>query len=412
MSRRPFQVMAKPTGARCNLDCRYCYYRSKADLYSGELLRMPTAVLTEYLSQVIASDRSGRPTFVWQGGEPTLAGMGFFRQAFLLAERLAQPGQRVAHSFQTNGTLLNDSWCKLLKSYDVLLGISVDGPRSLHDTYRVDSGGKPSFDRVMRGVWLARNHGLRFNVLCTVNATNAEHSLEVYRFLRDTCGARFLQFIPIVERSAATTAPGTQVTDRSVGPEQWGRFLVEVFDEWVRHDVGKVFVQTFEAAFAAWIGSPSPLCVFARTCGDALALEHNGDVYSCDHFVDRRHLLGNILEDRLCDLASCGAQQRFGEAKLTALPQTCLDCDVRFACHGECPKNRFISATDSTGPLNYLCNGYRHFFHHIDGSMRLMTRLRRSGMPAGDVMQVFRRAPRNDPCPCGSGRKAKHCHGS
>ena len=409
----PPSVLAKPAGARCNLDCGYCYYRAKSALYPGDPCRMPEDVLEAYLREVIAVERPERVTIAWQGGEPTLMGVDFFRRAMTMAEQMALPGQRVEHTLQTNGTLLTGEWCRLLREHDVLVGLSLDGPRPLHDAYRVTTRRRPTFDRVMRGMHLLRSHGVRFNVLCAVHAANADHPVEVYRFLRDGCEVRFVQFIPIVERRTSTGGgdePG--VSDRSVGPDQWGCFLSAVFDEWVRNDVGRVFVQLFDATLAAWMGLPATMCTFSQTCGRAVALEHNGDVYSCDHFVDEEHLLGNITRTPLRELVESPAQRRFGEQKRLTLPSRCLACAVRFACNGECPKNRFASTPAGEPGLNYLCSGYEGFFNHVSGSMQTMAGLLRRGRPPREIMRVFAAAGRNERCPCGSGRKAKHCHGS
>lgn len=406
-----FHVLAKPTGAICNLDCEYCFFLSKEALYPGDRFRMADDLLETYVRQLLESQRAPEVTIAWQGGEPTLMGVDFFRRAVELAERYRRPDQVVRHTIQTNGTLLTDEWCELLRAHDFLVGISIDGPRALHDRYRVDKRGGPTFDKVMAGLDLLRGHGVEWNVLATVNAANQDHPLDVYRFFRDELGARFIQLIPIVERDNDTGfQEGDRVTDRSVEPEAWGRFLIAVFDEWVRRDVGEVFVSHFDAALASWLGLGSAMCVFGETCGDAVALEHNGDLYSCDHFVEPAHLIGNIGRTHMVELLASPRQRAFGEAKRDTLPRQCLDCDVRFACHGECPKNRFLVTADGEPGLNYLCAGYLSFFHHVDGPMRLMTDLLRRGGYADEIMTLFAEAGRNDPCPCGSGVKAKWCH--
>ena len=408
-----FHVMAKPTGAICNLDCRYCFYLDKKSLYPGDSFRMPEDVLENYLRQTLESQTAPVVTLAWQGGEPTLIGLPFFRRAVVMADGLVREGQRVEHSLQTNATLLTREWAEFLAEHDFLVGVSLDGPRALHDAYRVDKRGAPSFDKVMRGLDHLHEHNVRYNLLCTVHGANEAHPLEVYRFFRDECGAQFIQFIPIVERDGTESDDRSdKVTGRSVTPEGWGRFLIAVFEEWLSHDIGAVFVQSFDAALASWLHLPAAICVFAETCGNAVALEHNGDVYSCDHFVEPEHLLGNISETHLIELVSSPIQRRFGEAKRDSLPRSCLKCDVRFACNGECPKNRFVTTPEGEEGLNYLCAGYRDFFHHIDGSMRLMADLLRAKRPASDVGSIFAKAPRNKPCPCGSGAKAKRCHGS
>lgn len=407
-----FHVLAKPTGPICNLDCEYCFFLSKEALYPGDRFRMADELLETYLRQLFESHTtSPELTVAWQGGEPTLMGVDFFRRAVQLADDLRRPGQTVTHTIQTNGTLLTDEWCELLHANGFLVGISIDGPPSLHDRYRVDKRGNPTFDKVRRGLELLRAHEVEFNILCTVNAANQEHGLEVYRYFRDELGARHLQFIPIVERDNLTGfQEGDRVTDRSVDPVAWGRFLTEVFDEWLRHDVGTVYVSHFDTALASWLGLEPSLCIFAETCGDAVALEHNGDLYSCDHFVEPDYLLGNIFDTHLVELLGSDRQQAFGEAKRDTLPQYCVACDVRFACNGECPKNRFTLTPDGEPGLNYLCTGYKAYFHHISGVMGIMADLLRAGRFADEVTTVLAAAGRNDPCPCGSGRKAKACH--
>lgn len=404
-------MLAKPTGAICNLDCQYCFFLSKERLYPGDRFRMPDDVLDAYVRQLLEAHTAPEVTIAWQGGEPTLMGVEFFTRAIELTERFRRPGQRVRHTMQTNGTLLTDEWCALLKEHDFLVGISIDGPRELHDAFRVDKRGSGTFDRVRHGYDLLRDHGVDTNVLCTVNAANQEHPLDVYRFFRDELDLRYLQLIPIVERDNQTGfQEGDRVTDRSVDPDAWGRFLIAVFDEWVRRDVGTVFVIEFDAALASWYGMAPSLCIFGETCGDAVALEHNGDVYSCDHFVEPTYLLGNIRDTHLLELVSSPQQRTFGDAKRDTLPRWCRECEVLFACRGECPKNRFTRTPDGEVGLNYLCAGYKAFFTHIDGLMGIMADRLRAGGHADEVMDVLTRADRNQPCPCGSAKKAKHCH--
>ena len=406
-----FHVLAKPSGPICNLDCEYCFFLSKELLYPGDRFRMSEEVLDAYIRQLLESQPGPEVTLAWQGGEPTLMGVDFFRRALALVEQYRRPDQAVQHTIQTNGTLLTDEWCELFASHHFLVGISIDGPPPLHDAYRVDKRGNPTFDKVRRGLELLKAHNVEFNVLCTVNAANQHHGRDVYRYFRDDLGARFIQFIPIVERDNETGfQEGDQVTDRSVEADAWGRFMVAVFDEWVVRDVGTVFVQTFDAALASWMHLPASVCVFAETCGNAVALEHNGDLYSCDHFVEPKHLLGNIMQTQMVELVASPQQRAFGDAKRDTLPRYCRECDVRFACNGECPKNRFTLTPDGEPGLNYLCSGYKDFFHHIDGVMRIMADRLRNGGFADEVMQILQRAPRNEPCPCGSGRKAKQCH--
>ena len=422
-----FHLLAKPTGAICNLDCAYCFFLDKEHLYPGSQFRMTDEVLEQYIRQLIESHRADQVTIAWQGGEPTIMGLDFYRQAMDLAEKYRRPGMTFLHTMQTNGTLLNDDWCAFFKEHNFLIGISIDGPAELHDIYRVDKGGQPTFDKVMRGIRLLQKHGVEFNILTTVNRVNGDYPLEVYRFIRDEIGADWMQFIPVVERinenGLTLYQEGNTVSDRSVLPEQFGRFLSAIFDEWVRRDVGRVYVQTFEAAIRNWVGMPSSgMCVFNETCGQGLAIEHNGDLYACDHFVEPNYHLGNIRDEHMIELVASDQQLRFGQDKRDTLPHYCLECDVRFACHGECPKNRFIETPDGEPGLNYLCAGFKQFFHHIDYPAKIMTGLIRRGRPAAEVMPLLAaeeakfkaalaQANRNDPCPCGSGRKIKQCHG-
>jgi uncharacterized protein len=330
---------------------------------------------------------------------------------------------RVHNALQTNATQLDDEWARFFKKHDFLIGVSIDGPRDIHDFYRVDKGGKPTFDRVVAGIELLKRHGVEFNTLTTLHAANAERPLDVYHFLRDELGSRFMQFIPIVERdNDSGFQEGERIKPRSVSGEQYGRFLITVFDEWVRHDVARVFVQLFDVALAAWIGQRPGLCVFEETCGLALALEHNGDVYSCDHYVEPAYRLGNLQDIPLIELVSSERQHAFGQAKRDTLPRYCRECEVRFVCNGGCPKDRVLHTPDGEPGLNWLCAGYRAFFNHIDRPMKLMAAELRAQRPPANVMAIlaredeqrrklFARAGRNDPCPCGSGRKFKHCHG-
>lgn len=403
--------MAKPTGAICNLNCSYCFFLDKETLYPGSSFRMTDGVLEKYIAQLIEGHRSNEVTVAWQGGEPTIMGVEFYRRAIAYQEQYKKPGMTFENTMQTNGTLLDDEWCEFYKENNFLIGLSIDGPRELHDANRVDKGGKPTFDKVMRGLRLLQKHGVEFNILTTVNSANGDYPREVYKFLRDEAGTSWMQFIPIVER----------VNDdgQSVTAEQFGAFLIGVFDEWVHRDVGKVFVQTFEAAARSWVGLPSGMCVFDATCGTGLAIEHNGDLYSCDHFVEPDYLLGNVSTGRIFDLIASDFQQKFGNDKLDTLPQYCLECDVRFACHGECPKNRFIATPDGEPGLNYLCAGYKAFFHHIDRPMRIIADLINRNVAAENVMPLLAKIEsqwmssvgRNELCPCGSSKKFKKCHG-
>lgn len=415
-------VLAKPTGAICNLACSYCFFLAKEALYPGSRFRMSDEVLENYIRQLIAAHRSSQVTVAWQGGEPTLMGIDFYKRAIELQEKYRKPGMVFENTMQTNGTLLDDKWCRFFKENNFLIGISIDGPCELHDAYRVDKKGNGTFDQVMKGLRLLQKHGVEYNVLTTVNRVNADYPLEVYRFLRDEAGTDWIQFIPVVERTNGGECTiyqrGDTVSDHSVKPDQFGSFLIHIFDEWVRNDVGKVFVQTFEASARRWLGLPSGMCVFEETCGIGLALEHNGDLYSCDHLVEPDYLLGNIMKKEISELAASEKQYRFGQDKRDALPQVCRECNVLFACQGECPKNRFLTTSAGENGLNYLCKGWKAFFHHIDFPIQIMTGLIRRGYPASEVMRVmaledaFSRAGRNDLCPCGSGRKFKRCHGA
>ncbi|MGG5890078.1 anaerobic sulfatase maturase [Falsiroseomonas sp. HC035] len=400
-----YHLLAKPASAACNLGCQYCFFLSKENLYPGESHLMPEQRLEQYIKQLLESSPGPEVQVAWQGGEPMLRGLDFFRKSVELAERYRKPYQVVLHTIQTNGTLIDDVWAAFFKRHDYLVGISLDGPRDLHDAYRVNKKGQGSFDDVLRGWDTLRRHGVRTNVLCTVHAANADHPLEVYRFFRDQLGAQFIQLIPIVERATSETLDvanrgwgglrgidrplyrqdGSLVTHRTVGAEQFGRFLIGVFDEWVQHDIGRVFVTTFDVALGSWLGQHN-LCIVAPRCGDALVLEHNGDVYSCDHFVEPGHLLGNIDRMSLHTLVTSEKQRRFGDAKFDTLPRYCRECPVLFACYGECPRNRFIETPDGQAGLNYLCAGYKAFFEHIDGPMRVMADLVRRGRYADEYV--------------------------
>jgi uncharacterized protein len=437
-SRRGFHVLTKPIGPICNLDCKYCFYLEKENLYPGEhQWRMSDEMLEEYIRQYIQEQPGQEINFAWQGGEPTLLGVGFFRKVVELQQKHAN-GKTASNALQTTGILLDDEWCEFFTRHRFLIGLSIDGPRELHDRYRVDKQQKPTFDAVMRGLEHLKKHKVDFNTLTVVNRANSQRSLEVYRFLKEI-GSEFLQFIPLVERQppqelktlgydfAEPPEPGqprdepSPVTAWSVEAKQYGKFLCTIFDEWVRHDVGRIFVQLFDVALGNWMGLGSSLCIFAEKCGAALAIEHNGDLYSCDHYVYPKYRLGNILNLKLGERAGSPQQTKFGNDKLDSLPQYCRKCEVRFACNGECPKHRFIRTPDGEEGLNYLCPAYKPFFNHIDPQMRLMAELLHNDQPAAAIMSILReredRQPpasvgRNDPCPCGSGKKFKKCCGA
>jgi uncharacterized protein len=411
-----FHVMAKPTGARCNLRCDYCFFLEKASLYPGSDFRMTDDVMRAYIEQTIAAQQVPFVTLAWQGGEPTLMGLDFFRRS-LEVEREALPeAWQVERTIQTNGTLLDDEWATFLAENNILVGLSIDGPRELHDVYRHDGAGQSVFEKVESAARLLQRHGAQFNVLCTINAANVGHPLDVYRYFRDELGARYLQFIPIVEIETPPSgdAAGT-VTDRSVGALAYGEFLSAIFDEWVRNDVGEMFVQFFDGVLAAYLRGYSSLCVLRPTCGEGVALEHNGDVYSCDHFVDPPYLLGNIMQTPIGELVRSEKQRAFGEAKRETLPRYCRECEFLFACNGECPKNRILLTPDGEPGLNWLCEGLKLFFAHTDRRMKMMAGLLQQERDAGDIMALLAREAaetgRNEPCPCGSGRKYKACCG-
>jgi uncharacterized protein len=387
-----FHLMAKPTGSRCNLACRYCFYLSKRSLYPESRFRMSDEVQESYIRQLFKTHQAPEVTVAWQGGEPTLMGLEFFRRSIELQQGYLRPGTTIQNTIQTNGTLLDDEWCRFFKQHNFLVGISIDGPRKLHDAYRVDRHGRGTFDRVMQGLSLLKNHGVDFNILAAVHAANGEYPLEVYRFFRDEAEARFIQFIPVVEQNDGTGV----ATEWSVKSRQYGKFLTGIFDEWVRRDVGSVFVQHFDAALASWLGVPPSLCIFAPACGTAMVLEHNGDVYSCDHFVEAEHRLGNIMESPLRHIIARKKRFRFASRKSADLPAYCKQCRVLFACNGGCPKNRFIKTPDGEAGLNYLCRGYRLFFTHIDEAMRFMAdELSHGGAPARVMNEMRRKMDRN-----------------
>ena len=430
-----FHMLAKPTGAACNLDCKYCFFLSKDMLYPNEKLRMSDEVLEAYIKQLIESHRTPAVTVAWQGGEPTLMGLDFFKRAVAFAEKYRRPGQRVEYTCQTNGILIDDEWARFFKENNFLVGLSVDGPKEIHDAYRVTKGGHGSFDQVMRGFECLKRHKVDVNVLCTVNAANGDHGRDVYRFFRDEMGAEWIQFIPIIERVTAETLPianlgwsyrpggqrklytqsGNLVTDRSVQPKQYGQFLIDVFEEWVRNDVGRIYVQLFDVTLEAYFGSYK-LCIHAPTCGYGPAIEHNGDVYSCDHYVEPDYKLGNIAETHMLDMIASAPQRQFGNNKQGALTKQCRECRVRFLCNGGCPKDRFVDSVDGEPGHNYLCAGLNTFFEHIDPAMRTMAQFIRNNRYPAEIMQTYAardfKGGRNDRCHCGSGKKFKHCHGT
>jgi uncharacterized protein len=429
-TRQAFHVMAKPTGSRCNLNCDYCFFLKKEHLYPDSSFSMSDEVMEQYIRQTIEAHQVPEVTIAWQGGEPTLMGLDFFRRAVTLEQKYLKPGMRIENTLQTNGVLIDDEWCRFLHDNNFLVGISIDGTREMHDAYRHDQGGHSVFDKVVRAVRLMQQHNVEFNILCTVNAVNSRQPLELYRFFRDELHTPYIQFIPIVERANDSgDQTGTAVTDRSVRPEQYGRFLIEIFDEWVKRDVGQMFVQFFDGVLASYLRGRSSLCILSPACGEGVALEHNGDVYSCDHFVEPDYLLGNIGTAHLGELVSSAQQWQFGAAKSSTLPQYCRQCEFLFTCHGECPKNRVLTTPDGEPGLNWLCAGLKEFFDHTQQHMQVMAELLRRGRTADGIMNMmtvgemrdkarFAGAGRNDPCPCGATAadgtavKFKKCHGA
>ena len=429
-----FHLLAKPSGSTCNINCTYCFFLSKEALYPNDKSRMSDATLETYLRQLLEAHRAPTVTVAWQGGEPTLMRLPFFKRSMELVEKYRKPGQTVEHTFQTNGMLLDDDWCAFFKEHNVLVGLSVDGPRELHDTYRLDRGGRGTFDRVMDGWAMLRKHQVEFNILCTVNAANQEHGRAVYRFFRDEMGAKWVQFIPIIERATAETLavanqgwseqPGAKrllytqtgnlVTERTVGALQYGQFLIDIFEEWVRRDVGKVYVQLFDVTLEAFFRRYR-LCIHAPTCGYGPALEHNGDLYSCDHFVEPDYLLGNIHDTHMLELVASARQRKFGQDKRDTLTAQCRECKVLNWCNGGCPKDRFAVSRDGEPGQNYLCPGLERFFMHTGPTFGKMAQLiKMQQYPAAIMDWMASEDKQRDPyqpCPCGGGKDFKFCHG-
>ncbi|OKY74633.1 MAG: anaerobic sulfatase maturase [Desulfobulbaceae bacterium DB1] len=399
-------VVAKPVGPACNLNCEYCFYLEKQALFSsGEQYRMSDDVLSAFITDYVTCQPTPEVAFVWQGGEPTLGGLDFFNRVVELQKPLA--GRKIiSNALQTNGTLLTDEWCVFLREHDFLVGISLDGPQEVHDRYRRDRGGNGSFAQVMRGLRLLQKHGVAYNVLACVARETERRPLDVYRFLRDQ-GVEYIQFSPVVERlpdarsreqglrlagPAVLTREETQIEvfPWSVSPEGYGDFLIAIYEEWVRHDVGTTFVMNFEWALNAWIGNPSPVCIHARQCGRSLVIEHNGDLYACDHYVYPHYRLGNILTDGLIGMVEKAWRTGFGAAKESALPRCCRECEVLAACRGGCPKHRFAQTPNGEPGLHYLCTGYNKFFRHIRKYLQAMTTLLEHGHPASEVMKAVK----------------------
>ena len=430
-----FHLLAKPSGSTCNIDCTYCFFLSKEALYPNEKSRMSDDTLEVYIRQLLESHRVPHVTVAWQGGEPTLMKLEFFKRSVELVEKYRRPGQIIEHTFQTNGILLDDEWCAFFKEHNFLVGLSVDGPRELHDAYRVDRQKRGTFDKVMHGWRYLRKHGVEFNILCTVNAANEKHGRTIYRFFRDEMKAKWMQFIPIVERASEETLEianqgwseqagkkrllytqtGNLVTERTVGGKQYGQFLIDIFEEWVRHDVGEVFVQLFDVTLEAYFGQHK-LCIHAPTCGYGPALEYNGDVYSCDHFVEPKYKLGNIHQTHLVQLVASPQQRKFGDDKRDTLTAQCRSCEVKPLCNGGCPKDRFTLSQDGEAGQNYLCAGLELFFTHTRPAMQVMAQLVQRGRAPSEVMSFVAVEDEKrgvyQPCPCGGGKKFRFCHGA
>lgn len=377
----PLYVTLKPVGAQCNLSCEYCYYLEKRHLYDTASRHiMSDEMLEQFTREYIEAQTMEQVLFTWHGGEPLLRPIEFYKKALALQRKYAR-GKHTDNVIQTNGTLLSDEWCEFFRENNWLVGISVDGPQEYHDRYRHTPSGSPSWEKVMHGIELLKKHRVEWNAMAVVNAYNANHPQEFYHFFKDI-GCRYLQFTPIVERLSGEFPP----TDYSVTPEQWGEFLCSIFDEWVRHDVGKVFVEIFDCTLANWMGVPPGICAYSRDCGHAGVMEHNGDVYSCDHFVFPEYKIGNICSQTLTEMLYGEKQQAFSRLKHASLPRQCRECDVEFACHGECPKNRFVKDRYGEPGLNYLCRGYHRFYHHAAPYMDFMKRELLAGRPPAGIM--------------------------
>ena len=394
---KPLYVMLKPTGAHCNLACKYCYYLEKNKLYpTAQRHLMSDEMLEQFTREYIEAQTMNQVLFTWHGGEPLLRSIDFYRKALSLQQKYAG-GRRIDNVIQTNGTLLTDEWCEFFAQNHWLVGISIDGPQPDHDHYRLTAAGKPSWKKVMQGIKLLKKHGVEWNAMAVVNAYNANHPLEFYRFFKEN-GCQFLQFTPIVERltrhedgrTLASLADKDEISlsEASVAPEQWGNFLCVIFDEWVRKDVGKIFVEIFDCTLANWMGISPGICAYSKECGHAGVMEHNGDVYSCDHFVFPEYKLGNIRDHSLIDMLYGKQQQEFSRLKHSSLPRQCRECDMEFACHGECPKNRFMKDKYGDSGLNYLCLGYYHYYQHVAPYMDYMKQELMSQRPPSNIMKV------------------------
>ena len=394
---KPLYVMLKPVGAHCNLACKYCYYLEKNKLYpTAQRHLMSDEMLEQFTREYIEAQTMNQVLFTWHGGEPLLRSIDFYRKALSLQQKYAG-GKRIDNVIQTNGTLLTDEWCEFFAQNHWLVGISIDGPQPDHDHYRLTAAGKPSWQKVMQGIKLLKKHGVEWNAMAVVNAYNVNHPLEFYRFFKEN-GCQFLQFTPIVERltrhedgrTLASLADKDEISlsEASVAPEQWGYFLCAIFDEWVRKDVGKIFVEIFDCTLANWMGISPGICAYSKECGHAGVMEHNGDVYSCDHFVFPEYKLGNIRDHSLIDMLYGEQQQEFSRLKHSSLPRQCKECDMEFACHGECPKNRFMKDKYGDSGLNYLCPGYYHYYQHVAPYMDYMKQELMAQRPPSNIMKV------------------------
>ena len=394
---KPLYVMLKPAGAHCNLACKYCYYLEKNKLYpTAQRHLMSDEMLEQFTREYIEVQTMNQVLFTWHGGEPLLRSIDFYRKALSLQQKYAG-GRRIDNVIQTNGTLLTDEWCEFFAQNHWLVGISIDGPQPDHDHYRLTAAGKPSWQKVMQGIKLLKKHGVEWNAMAVVNAYNVNHPLEFYRFFKEN-GCQFLQFTPIVERQTrhedgrtlASLADKNEIplSEASVAPEQWGYFLCAIFDEWVRKDVGKIFVEIFDCTPANWMGVSPGICAYSKECGHAGVMEHNGEVYSCDHFVFPEYKLGNIRDHSLIDMLYGEQQQEFSRLKHSSLPRQCKECDMEFACHGECPKNRFMKDKYGDSGLNYLCLGYYHYYQHVAPYMDYMKQELMSQRPPSNIMKV------------------------
>ena len=394
---KPLYVMLKPAGAHCNLACKYCYYLEKNKLYpTAQRHLMSDEMLEQFTREYIEAQTMNQVLFTWHGGEPLLRSIDFYRKALSLQQKYAG-GRRIDNVIQTNGTLLTDKWCEFFAQNHWLVGISIDGPQPDHDHYRLTAAGEPSWKKVMQGIKLLKKHGVEWNAMAVVNAYNANHPLEFYRFFKEN-GCQFLQFTPIVERltrhedgrTLASLADKDEISlsEASVAPEQWGYFLCAIFDEWVRKDVGKIFVEIFDCTLANWMGVSPGICAYSKECGHAGVMEHNGDVYSCDHFVFPEYKLGNIRDHSLIDMLYGEQQQEFSRLKHSSLPRQCKECDMEFACHGECPKNRFMKDKYGDSGLNYLCPGYYHYYQHVAPYMDYMKQELMAQRPPSNIMKV------------------------